>query len=91
MAWNGPIQAAIAKVKEPFKIVRDHQILDGDGWAIPKGSKNIKGASKLIAYASQPPAMANQTNDIGYSPAKKDSAPGWNCSLAGADKRARVS
>ena len=75
MAWNGRIQAAIDNDKKPFTIVWDNQILDGDGWAIPKGSKNVEGAYKFIAYASQPKAMADQTNYIAYGPANKDAAP----------------
>lgn len=75
MAWNGRIQAAIDNDKKPFKIVWDHQILDGDGWAIPKGAKNVDAAYKLIAFASQPAAMADQTNYIAYGPANKDAAP----------------
>ena len=75
MAWNGRIQAAIDKDNKPFKIVWDNQILDGDGWAIPKGAKNVDGAYKFISYASQPKAMADQTNYIAYGPANKDSGP----------------
>lgn len=72
MAWNGRIQAAVDKDNKPFKIVWDHQILDGDGWAIPKGSKNIDAAYKFIAYASQPERMADLTNYIAYGQANRD-------------------
>ncbi|MFN4142983.1 ABC transporter substrate-binding protein [Aestuariivirga sp.] len=75
MAWNGRIQAAIDNDKKPFRIVWDHQILDGDGWAIPKGAKNVDAAYRFIAHASQPKAMAEQTNYIAYGPANTDAAP----------------
>jgi putative spermidine/putrescine transport system substrate-binding protein len=75
MAWNGRIQAAIDNDKKPFKIIWDNQILDGDGWAIPKGAKNIEGAYKFISFASQPERMADQTNYIAYGPGNKDAGP----------------
>ena len=74
-AWNGRIQAAIDTDKKPFKIVWDHQGLDGDFWVIPKGTSKLEAAYHFISFASQGPAMAEQTKYVAYAPANSDAIP----------------
>lgn len=73
-AWNGRIQAAIDKEKQPFVIIWDGQVIDFDGWAIPKGSKNIDAAYKYINYVSSPERMGQQHKYISYGPVTKAAA-----------------
>lgn len=77
-AWNGRIQNAVKNDKKPFKIVWDHQGLDWDWWALPKGGPRIEEGYKFISFASQPGVMADQTNYISYGPANLDAAPNIN-------------
>jgi putative spermidine/putrescine transport system substrate-binding protein len=74
-AWNGRIQAAIDNDKKPFKIVWDHQGLDGDFWVIPKGTAKVEEAYRFISFASQAGPMADQTKYVAYAPANGDAIP----------------
>ena len=74
-AWNGRIYNAIKKDNKPFKIIWDHQGLDWDVWAVPKGAKNYDAAMKFIAFAAGADTQADQTNYISYGPANKDAIP----------------
>ena len=71
-AWNGRIFNAIKTDNKPFKIIWDHQGLDWDIWAMPKGAKNQEAAEKFIAFASGAERQADQTNYISYGPANMD-------------------
>lgn len=71
-AWNGRLQTAIDKESKPFKIVWDHQNLDWDWWAIPKGTPKLDAAYRFLAFASGAEPQANQTKHIAYGPANKD-------------------
>ena len=71
-AWNGRIFNAIKTDNKPFKIIWDHQGLDWDIWAMPKGAKNQEAAEKFIAFASSAERQADQTNYISYGPANMD-------------------
>jgi putative spermidine/putrescine transport system substrate-binding protein len=74
-AWNGRIQAAIDTDKKPFKIVWDHQGLDGDFWVIPKGTPKLEEAYRFLSFASQGAAMAEQTKYVAYAPSNADAIP----------------
>lgn len=72
-AWNGRIHNANKEGKQ-FKIVWDNQILDSNFWAIPKGAKNVKGATDFIAFAVAPQQLAAMTKFIPYGPVRKTAA-----------------
>jgi putative spermidine/putrescine transport system substrate-binding protein len=74
-AWNGRIQSAIDKDKKPFKIVWDHQGLDGDYWVIPKGTPKADAAYRFISFASGGKVMADQTKYVAYAPSNADAIP----------------
>lgn len=74
-AWNGRLQSAIDKDGKPFKIVWDHQGLDWDWWAIPKGNPKLEEAYRFIAYASSAVPQAEQTKYIAYGPANSEAIP----------------
>jgi putative spermidine/putrescine transport system substrate-binding protein len=74
-AWNGRLYNAMKKDGKPFKIVWDHQALDWDWWAIPKGTPKLDAAYRYIAFAQDAQRMADQTQFISYGPSNKDSVP----------------
>lgn len=73
--WNGRFFNAVRDEGKNFGIVWDHQGMDWDWWAIPKGNPKLDLAYQFISYASQPAAMAEQTKWISYGPANKDAVP----------------
>lgn len=73
--WNGRFYDAVKNEGKNFVIVWDQEGLDWDWWGIPKGDPRLEEAYKFISYASQPAAMADQTNYISYGPANKDAIP----------------
>ncbi len=73
-AYNGRIFNAQVSENKPFTIVWDGQILDLDLWVIPKGSKNVENALKLVAFSTDTKRLADQAKYISYGPARKSSA-----------------
>jgi putative spermidine/putrescine transport system substrate-binding protein len=55
-----------------FEIVWDAQAFDLDGWAIVKGSKNVKLAKKFIAFATSTKALSGM-QDVNYGPTRASS------------------
>jgi putative spermidine/putrescine transport system substrate-binding protein len=74
-AWNGRIYDAVKNSGKHFAIMWDAQGLDWDLWAIPKGGPRLDDAYKFLAFASSPPAQADQTHYISYGPGNKDAIP----------------
>ncbi|MBI2718212.1 MAG: ABC transporter substrate-binding protein [Rhizobiales bacterium] len=74
-AWNGRLYNAVKQDNKPFKIVWDHQALDWDWWAIPKGGPKLDEAYKFISFAQDAQRMADQTKYISYGPSNTDSVP----------------
>jgi putative spermidine/putrescine transport system substrate-binding protein len=74
-AFNGRIFAAAIGEGKPFEILWDGQVYETEGYVIPKGAKNVEGAKKFIAFASQPQQLADQASWISYGPARKSSGP----------------
>lgn len=72
-AWNGRIYSAVKLDKKPFTIIWDRQAPDWDWWAIPKGTPNLDGAYRFIAFASDAQRMADQTKYVSYGPSNADS------------------
>ena len=74
-AFNGRIFAAAINENKPFEILWDGQVYETEGYVIPKGARNVEGAKKFIAFASQPKPLADQASWISYGPARKSSGP----------------
>ncbi|MCL6416826.1 ABC transporter substrate-binding protein [Aestuariirhabdus sp. Z084] len=73
-AFNGRIDNAQHKEGKPFRIIWDHQIGYMNGWAIPKGSKNLKKAQDFAVFSSSTTALAEQARWIAYGPTRKSSS-----------------
>jgi putative spermidine/putrescine transport system substrate-binding protein len=66
-AWNGRIFASEQARKE-IGYSWDGAALELDYWVVPRGSPNRDAASRFIAFASSPYALARQSEMIGYGP-----------------------
>lgn len=70
-AWSGRIFASPIASKS-LGYTWNGAALELDYWVIPKGSHCLDSASRFIAFASTPAALAQQTNIIAYGPANRD-------------------
>ena len=66
-AWNGRIYAD-ADARRDLGYSWNGAALELDYWVIPKGAAHPDLASRFIAFASSPEAMARQTTMVGYGP-----------------------
>ncbi len=74
-SYNGRIFAAAVSEGKPFGSVFDGQVYEYDGFAIPKGAKNMEEAKKFLTFATSTQALADQAKYISYGPARKSSGP----------------
>jgi putative spermidine/putrescine transport system substrate-binding protein len=72
-AYNGRIFGAAVGEGKPFQIMWDGQVYEYEGYAIPKGAKNLQAAKDFIAFASDSQRLADQASWISYGPARKSS------------------
>ena len=70
-AYNGRLFNAIVNEKKPFVIVWDGQVWDLDLWAIPKGTRNLKGALEFVAFSTDTVRNWDQSNYISYGPVRR--------------------
>ena len=69
--YNGRFFDARISGDAPVTIVWDGQLLDTSVWAIARSSSNKQQAMDLIAFATQPQAMASLASHIPYGPARR--------------------
>ena len=74
-AYNGRLFAAIEEDKQPIGIMWDWQVLDLDGWVVPKGTKNKAEVMKYLYFATDTQRLADQAKFISCGPARASSAP----------------
>ncbi|MDR6496434.1 putative spermidine/putrescine transport system substrate-binding protein [Paraburkholderia terricola] len=72
-AYNGRIYSAMITDKKPFGFIWDGQVKNIEGYAIVKGSKNVKAAQDFVRYATQPDVLAKLAPLTAYGPARKSS------------------
>ena len=72
-AYNGRIFAAAVGEGKPFAIMWDGQVLEYEGYVIPKGTPNLELAKEFLAYATTSQKLADQASWISYGPARKSS------------------
>ena len=72
-AYNGRIFNAQVNEKQPFQIIWDAQVLEFDGWGIPKGKASSQ-VLEFLKFSTDSQRLADQAKYISYSPARKSSA-----------------
>ncbi|MEX3981234.1 polyamine ABC transporter substrate-binding protein [Paraburkholderia sp. EG287A] len=72
-AYNGRIYSAIADDKKPFGFIWDGQVKYLEGYAIVKGTKNLKAAQDFVRYATQPDVLSKLAPLTAYGPTRKSS------------------
>lgn len=75
VAWNGRIFNAALAEGRPFRIVRDGQVCEMEGFVIPKGAPNRDAAMEFIRLATGTGPLAHAAEGISYGPPRKSSAP----------------
>ena len=73
--YNGRLFSVIEEEKQPVAMMWDWQVLDLDGWIVPKGGKNEAAVMKYLKFATDTQRLADQAKWISYGPARKSSAP----------------
>lgn len=69
-AWNGRIFAS-EQARKRIGYSWKGAALEIDYWVVPRGSANVDMASRFIAYASSPHALAKQAEIVGYGPVNR--------------------
>ncbi len=73
--WNGRLFNAIAVDEQPIAIMWDRQILNLDGWTVPRGTKNMDEVMRFLRFATDSQRLADQAKFISYGPARQSSIP----------------
>ena len=73
--YNGRLFSLIAEKMQPVAMLWDWQIFDLDGWAVPKGGKNLEAVKTFLYFATDTQRLADQTKFISYGPARASSGP----------------
>lgn len=70
-AYNGRIYSAIVADKKPFSFLWDGQLKNIEGYAIVKGTKNLKAAKEFVRYATQSEVLAALAPLTAYGPMRE--------------------
>ena len=75
--YNGRLFSLIAEQNQPVGMLWDAQMLDFDGWIIPKGLPEDRLARVMdyVKFATDTQRLADQAAYISYGPARASSAP----------------
>ena len=75
--YNGRLFAAIAEQGQPIGMLWDAQMMDFDGWIIPKGlpEDRLARVKDFLFFATDTQRLADQAAYISYGPARASSAP----------------
>ncbi|MDH3376052.1 MAG: ABC transporter substrate-binding protein [Gammaproteobacteria bacterium] len=74
-SYNGRLFSAIEEEKQPIAMMWDWQMLDLDGWVVPKGGPHHDVVMTYLTWATDTQRLADQAKFISYGPARKSSAP----------------
>ncbi len=72
-AYNGRIYSAMITDKKPFDFLWDGQLQNIEGYAIIKGSKNLKEAKAFVRYATETDQLAALAPLTAYGPVRRSS------------------
>jgi putative spermidine/putrescine transport system substrate-binding protein len=72
--YNGRLFEAIVVQKQPIKMMWDAQVLNLDGWVVPKGAPNKDEVMKYLRFATDTQRLADQAKYISYGPLRASSA-----------------
>ncbi len=72
--YNGRMFAAAEEEGQPIQIIWDGQLVEWDGWVIPKGGRNVEAVLDYVRFATDTQRLADQAKYISYGPARASSA-----------------
>lgn len=74
-AYNNRIWTVIVTDKKPFDFIWDGQLKNIQGYAIVKGTKNLKEAKAFLREATHPESLAALSSQTALGPMRKSSVP----------------
>lgn len=81
-AYNGRVFKAAQVDGLPLAILWDAQMLEVEGWVIPKGAPNLDAARDFVAFSAAPEVLADAAEILPYGPPRR-SAQGMVGNFAG--------
>lgn len=81
-AYNGRVFKAAQVDGLPLSILWDAQMLEVEGWVIPKGAPNPDAARDFVAFSTSPEVLARAAEILPYGPPRR-SAQGMVGNFAG--------
>jgi putative spermidine/putrescine transport system substrate-binding protein len=72
--YNGRMFAAAEEEGQPIQIIWDGQLVEWDGWVIPKDGRNVDAVLEYVRFATDTQRLADQAKYISYGPARASSA-----------------
>ncbi|MFJ4293977.1 ABC transporter substrate-binding protein [Cupriavidus sp. NPDC089707] len=73
-AYPNRIYTAVVQDKKPFGFLWDGQVKNIEGYAIVKGSRNVKAAQEFIRYSTSTEALAKLASATALGPMRQSSA-----------------
>lgn len=71
--YNGRMFNAAEVEGQPFGMIWDGQLVEWDGWVVPKG-KNVDAVMEYLHWATDTQRLADQAKFISYGPARASSS-----------------
>lgn len=71
--YNGRIFAAAVEEDQPFEIIWDGQLVEYDGWVIPRDGRNQEAILEFLYWGTDTQRLADQAQYISYGPARESS------------------
>lgn len=72
--YNGRLFSAIVENKQPIEMLWDAQILNLDGWVVPKHAPHKAEIMEYLKFATDTQRLADQSKFISYGPLRASSA-----------------
>ena len=70
-AYNGRVFKAAQVDGLPLSILWDAQLLEVEGWVIPKGAPNLQAARDFVAFSTAPEVLARAAEILPYGPPRR--------------------
>lgn len=70
-AYNGRVFKAAQVDGLPLAILWDAQMLEVEGWVIPKGAPNLEAARDFVAFSTAPEVLADAAEILPYGPPRR--------------------
>ena len=70
-AYNGRVFKAAQVDGLPLSILWDAQMMEVEGWVIPKGAPNLDAAREFVSFSTSPAVLARAAEILPYGPPRR--------------------